>query len=380
MTQHADCAPSSAERIELCPGSMQMERRYPVDDDEDTRNGEAVHWAGHYIVAEMDGQITDLLGPPTVGAVAPNGVVLNVEMLRTAHLWADTITDSGRVGHIEETITTPVLHPSNWGTPDHWDYFPEQLLLVVDDLKNGHRHVEVKRNRQLANYAALILNILGLFHRDDIRIRFRIVQPNSYHRDGDVREWWTTSGELREIWRIQAAAFAAACGPSPRVTPHIDACRDCKARFDCEGALTVTSIAVDISKQSEPLNMSPAALSREYKLLLEAEGFIKARRKGIEDRVMHVVRRVGTVPHFALERKSGRVVWLDDAVANGIIDVCKAFGVDAGRTEVGLTPLQAIQAGVPAEIVKQFSRTNSGALELVEDDGSKAAAIFNPKE
>lgn len=351
-----------------------MEALYPQDDSEESREGDAVHWAGATMLTDPDGWMIGL------GDVAPNGVVLNNEMLETARLWCTTVLDRGQVGHVEETIRTPVLHSENWGTPDHWDFDHFQLILYLDDLKNGHRHVEVKRNRQFVNYAALILNVLGLFHRDDIRIRFRIVQPRSYHRDGPVREWWTTSGELRPMWGVQAEAFAAACGPSPRVTPHVDACRDCKARFDCEGALTVTNIAADISKQSEPLNMSPAALSREYKLLLQAEGFIKSRREGIEQRVMQVIRRQQSVPHFNLERRAGRQVWNDDAVANGIIDVCTGFGVKAGRTEVGVTPLQAIKAGVPAEVVRQFSRINSGALELVEDDGSKAAEIFNNKE
>lgn len=379
MSEHARCAPSSADRIELCHGSVQMQERYPQEETEESREGDAVHWAGATLLSEMRGALTDE-SFHGVGTVAPNGVVLNNEMLTTANLWVTRVTDRGRIGHVEETIREWALHPDNWGTPDHWDFDDPALTLYVDDLKNGHRYVEVKRNRQLANYAAQILNKLGLFFRDDIKVRFRIVQPNAFHRDGDTHEWWTTSGELRAIWHSLSAAFAAAVGPAPLCTPSLSACRDCKARWDCEAALEVVGIAKGIARQSIPLQMSAAHMARELRLLEEAEGFIKSMREGMQDRVMFVIRRQQAMPHFAIDRSPGRRVWNDDAVGNGIIDICKAYGVQAGRTEVGITPLQAIAAGVPDEVVKQFSRVNSGKLVLVEDDGSKAAAIFNNKE
>ena len=367
---HARCAPSSAERIVLCNGSVRMEALYPQDDTDDSREGEAVHWAGAAML--LKGMFCE------PGHVAPNGVVLNVEMLDEAMLWFDTCV--ARIGHVEETIRQPALHPENWGTPDHWFYDHMARTLFVDDLKYGHRHVEVKRNWQLVNYAALILKMLGLMGDDGIRVVFTIVQSRSYHRDGPVREWRTTVGEIRPMWDRLALAFSLACDANPMVTPHIDACRDCKARFDCEGTLTVTSIAVGISKQSEPLQMSPAALARERKLLMEAEQFIISRRKGIDQRITHLLQRQGTVPFFALESKPGRINWNDDAIANGAIEACEAFGVEAGQRIIGITPTQAIKAGVPKEVVAQFSKRNSGSLELVEDDGSKAAEIFNRKE
>lgn len=371
MSEHARCAPSSAERTELCHGSVQMQERYPQEETEESREGDAVHWAGATLLTHPDGWA--IVG---TGVVAPNGVVLNNEMLETARLWATRVRDRGRIGHIEETIREPVLHPDNWGTPDHWDFDGLALILCIDELKNGHRHVEVKRNRQLANYAALILNKLGLFDCDDIKIRFRIVQPNAFHRDGDTHEWWTTSGELRAIWHSLSQAFALAVGPTPMCTPSLPACRDCTARWDCEAALEVVSIAKGIARQSIPLQMSAAHMARELRVLEEAEGFIKSMREGMQDRVMFVIRRQQSMPHFAIDRNPGRRVWADDAVENGIIDICRAYGVQAGRTEVGVTPLQAIDAGVPEEVVKQFSRINSGKLVLVEDDGSKAAAVF----
>lgn len=381
MSEHARCAPSSAERIELCPGSVQMQERYPQEETEESREGDAVHWAGWRWLAEMSGTEDYAEEPlPQVGHAAPNGAVLNNEMLTTASLWVTRVTDRGTIGHVEETIREPVLHANNWGTPDHWEFDAPALTLYVDDLKNGHRYVEVKGNRQLANYAALALNKLGLFFRDDIKIRFRIVQPNAFHRNGDTHEWWTTSGELRPIWQSLSQAFALAVGPNPACTPSLPACRDCTARWDCEGALEVVSIAKGMSRQSIPLQMSAAHMARELRLLEEAEGFIKSMREGMQDRVMFVIRRQQSMPHFAIERNPGRRVWNDDAVANGIIDICLAYGVEAGRTEVGVTPLQAINAGVPEAVVKQFSRINSGKLVLVEDDGSKAAAIFNRKE
>lgn len=376
MTAAARLRPSSADRIVRCRGSALMESLYPVDDSDAARDGHAVHWVGGLMLIDITGQITDDSVPPRVGDIAPNGVVINIEMLEGAALWVDTVVSRGTIGQVEQTIMWPALHSDNWGTPDHWWWDAPTRTLYIDDLKYGFRYVEVRGNWQLINYAALILNSLGLMNDPTVRVVLTICQPRSYHRGGFVRSHTYTVAELQPLWRQLVVAFNEASEPSPPVTPDPEACRDCKGRWGCEGAINAGYIGVDMAYKSEPLEMSPKALAREYRMLLHAETYIKARRTGIEERVMQVIRRQQVVPGFKLEGKAGRKVWKEDAEANGIVDICAAYNVDAKPTGVGLTPLQAVKAGVPEVIVRQFSRTNSGALELVEDDGSDAARIF----
>lgn len=367
--EHAYLAPSSAERIELCNGSAQAEARYPDDEDtQEKREGVAVHWAGQCI---LEGGQTD------VGEVAGNGVTINAEMLEAAELYAAAIMIRGHTGQIEETIRRPVLHPENWGTPDHWFFSRSLNTLWVDDLKYGHRFVDVYMNPQLIDYAALILGELDLLRSHDTKVIFTIVQPRSFHRNGPIRTWSTTVGELVGPWDRLAKAFDNAMRPDVKVTPHPDACRDCKARHECEGAIAAAYIGVDMAYQSEPLVMPPAALSREYRMLLRAETFIKARREGIKDRIMQTIKRNRSVPYFGIEHTAGRTVFKDDAVANGLVDTAAAFGVDVVKGFDLITPKQAIKAGVPEDIVMLFSRTNSGSAELVEDDGTRAAQVFS---
>lgn len=369
---HALLAPSSAFRIVKCFGSARMERLHPDDEDTiDKREGVAVHWGGEQV---LEGGVIAL------GLVACNDVTLTQDMCDASELYGNTINARCNVGQIEETIRLPVLHPENWGTPDHWFFSSQYHTLYVDDLKYGHRFVDVYMNWQLINYAALILNSIGRFDDDSICVVFTICQPRSYHRDGPVRTWSTTLGELRPALAVLAHAFNAAMQPDVRVTPDAEACRDCSARYNCEGAMEAAYIGADMSYLSEPLNMSPEALSREYRMLTRAESFIKARREGIKDRVLQVIRRQQSVPYFTIDRKPGRTVWNDDAVASGLVDIAAAYGVDVVKGFDMITPAQAIKAHMPVDVVKLFSRTNSGSVELVEDDGTRAAQIFNQPE
>lgn len=136
--------------------------------------------------------------------------------------------------------------------------------------------------------------------------------------------------------------------------------------------------AIDLAYSSAPLVMSPRALSKEYRRLVAAEKMIKLRREGIEQHLVSTIQRGGIVPYFAIEHKKGRTVWNNGAWRD-VIDIGKAYNVNVavdGAPKM-ITPLQAIKAGIPEEVVKAYSSTPGGAAELVEDDGTAAAQIFN---
>lgn len=372
MTAHAKYAPSASARNEVCPASARMEAQFPDEETQDSRDGVAVHWAG----AEL------LHGRPVaLGQVADNGVVLTAEMIDGAELYANHIMQRGPVGHVEETLTEPALHPDNWGTPDHWVYHQGTSTLYLDDLKFGHRYVEVKWNTQLMEYAALILKTLGLLDHpfvDDVIIVFTLALPRCYHSPSPVQVWRTTWGEIaHRIDQLQAAMFAADQPDAPCNATDVQACRDCKARHACDANLQAGAIAVGATGQAIPLHLSPLGKVKLLRVLRDAELRIKSLREGIEQDLVQTIRRKQAVPFFALEGRPGREVFNGDST---IIEVAKLYGVDVVKEPELITPKQAIKAGVPADVVRLFSKTNSGALELVEYDGSDVADIFNHKE
>ena len=255
------------------------------------------------------------------------------------------------------------------------------MTLYVDDLKYGHRWVNVVWNDQLINYAALILRKLGLFGDDRVRIVFTLVLPRCYTGRGPVQTWSATLGEIKTSLNELSAAFRAADDPNaPCDASDVEACYDCKARFDCQAFQQSTTIAIGVTSQPIPLALSPEAMVKHLRVLRDAEQRIKSMREGMEQNISYTIRRQRAVPYFALETKQGREVFADDAPERGLVEACAAFGVDVVKDRNYITPKQAIKAGVPEQVVKLYSRKNSGALVLVEDDGSEAARIFNSKE
>lgn len=76
MTEHAQAAPSSADRIVNCTGSLALEARYPEDEEsEHAREGTAAHWA-----------LAEVLNSRAVaeGQVTPAGFVLTRDMVEAA--------------------------------------------------------------------------------------------------------------------------------------------------------------------------------------------------------------------------------------------------------------------------------------------------------
>jgi hypothetical protein len=377
MSTHAPLPPSSAARIVPCPGSARMEALYPQEETIDTRQGDAVHWAGASMVEGWR-----FIEP---GEVAENGELLNVEMLDAAGGYADHIIERDKASwligkcdrHVEEAVVSGAIHPENYGTPDYWMFNHHDNHLFVDDLKYGHGFVSEIRNYQLINYAALIAKKIGRYNDDSLRVTMTIHQPRNYHWRGPVRSWSCTLGDLRyPILELSAAFTMAMAEDAPTIARDPEACRNCSARHACEALAMETGPGIDLAYSATPLKMSNAATAREYGRLVRAEKMIKARREGIEQAMVSTIQRGGIVPGFTIQHKKGRLAFKDDAAQNGLIEVAQAMNVKIEKLGL-ITPLQAIKAGLPEDIVKLYSHTPGGAAELVEDDGTAAANIFS---
>lgn len=368
--------PSSAARIMMCAGSLALCEAYPEIDTPDTMAGTAAHWAGSEI----------LLGRAVaLGQHAANGVMLTDEMLEAADLYATTVKARGPVGNVETPVANAILHPDNGGTPDHFAYAVngQRLHIFIDDFKFGHGYVQVQRNWQLLNYAALILESIRSVWPDDtmINITMTIFQPRSFHRDGPIRSWTVNASELRGDFDLMRLKFAEAVKPNAQCTAtDSDICDDCSGRVACEAALAAASKSVPHGYSSTPLVMSPGAMALEASILRRAVKRIEARLTGLDGQIEATIRKGTSVPGNKIDNGSGKVVWLISVEEASTLG--KTMGVPLDKGDV-ITPTQAIvafkKAGLPPEIIEAYSYRQPGAAKLVQYDSAELAKVFKPQ-
>lgn len=371
---HAKFAPSSMARIVQCPGSVwaQELHRGPAETEE-TREGEAAHW----VKAEMS---VGVIVP--VGEIAPNGVAVTQEMIDGGALalkcfeaalgddWVNLIVT-------ERTLRPGYIHPDNWGTPDDWAYHCGTLWLW--DYKFGHSPVEAYLNYQLFNYAALIIEQHNLPR--DTPVRTFVIQPRSFHTDGSVREWYFrmvdgVSQGMLESMRIAcqlASHHTEATAGTYRAGPE---CEHCTARHACPTLRAAGLSVIDGSKSMTSLpNPGADELSMELALLERAESIIKARRSGLEEHAVRMIKAGTQLPGYAIGFGQGKTVWSKTDVE--IITIGQLNGVSLAKPTEAITPLQAKAAGFDPRLVTSFSRTTHGAERLVK---AKSAPMFGDKK
>lgn len=361
---HAPYAPSSAARTVACPASARFAALYPQEDTIESLDGEAVHWAGAELLNGRD---------VCLGQVAENGVTLTDEMIEVAELYSTHIIarGNGQVGQVESMVANNFFHAANWGTPDHGYFDPTSMTLYVDELKNGHGYVNHIRNWQEINYAGLLLADIDGVADQKIRVVMTIFQPRNYHRLGPIRSETRMAVDMRADFNILRMAYERADDPNAPCIAS-DECANCPARFNCEAALMAGWDASALGYSSVPLNMSPTAQALELRKLRKASKQLDARISGLEEQIRSQIKRGVMVPGFKFEHGVGRTVWRDPDSMRMLADM---IGVKVVKDAL-ITPLQAIKAGMPGDIVAEYSHAPGGSAELVEVDPGDAARIF----
>lgn len=365
--EHSVLAPSSAARRVVCPGSRQLEALYPETEPSlASLEGTAAHW----VFAELFNDRTVMEGDR-----APNGVLIDGEMLEGADLFVEDVRSlAGDLDelHIEEPVSIATINPECWGTPDVWGYRPG--LLVVWDYKFGHRFVDAFENWQLIEYAAGILERVGIDGMTDqsTLVVFRIVQPR-YYGAAPVREWRVMASDLRAAFNILRDREAQAMTPNAPcfVSPE---CGDCRARAGCVTLQVAVGSAIDLSLSAVAFDLPPDTLGAELKHVDRALTLLEARRTGLAGQAVATIKSGVNVPNYRLEATTGRTRWARPEAE--IVIMAQAMGVDVLKSKL-ITPKQAVDKGLDASVVKAFSETPSGEAKLVFDDGSAARKAFS---
>ena len=245
----------------------------------------------------------------------------------------------------------------------------------IIDYKFGHEYVDEFENWQLINYAAGLFDLYQIDGKADewTTVTMTIVQPRCYHRDGPVRRLTVRASELRgHINQLRMAAEAAhEANPVATVNPK---CKHCSGRHACEPYQRSALQAADLSMRSVPLDLTPVAMGLELAMLKRAQAAMDGRISGLEASIDAQIRQGQRVPGWCLEPTEGRTAWSVPAQEVAILG--DMYGV-ALRKDAVITPKQAEKAGIPAEIVKEYSFNPPGAQKLVPETSTQLRKIFS---
>lgn len=338
----------------------------PATEDTDaTREGTAAHECFERLFS---------LQEVKEGDFASNGVEIDEEMIEGAHLFVDTVRSQvgGDPIYVEQRLEmAKTIHPDNWGTPDVFTAGRDAIRLY--DYKYGHAYVDAFENWQCIDYVAGIYEKCRVKPAPTHPVYITIVQPRHYCKEGPVRTWATTIGELMPYWeQLRVAAMRSDIeGVECTVGEY---CKYCPCRSLCKSLQHAALQSTDAAYASVPLDIPIEAASRELRSMQRAQALLSARITGLEEMLLQDMRNGGTNPYYMIERAQGRQRWIKNA--QEVATLGTLFGIDLSLQKV-ITPKQAIAKGVPAEVVATVSEAPVGEWKLKLIDIKQSRKAFS---
>lgn len=366
---------------EGCRAAPMMQAQFPEREvSEASREGTAAH----ELAAEYISRALRALPSPMewIGRTASNGVVLTEEMAEACQVYADDVRGEaihrgvfgGPAVGLEQRMMLPRIHALNGGTPDFWMHDERNRTLLVWDFKFGYNDVEAFENWQLINYAALILDHLGIngAAEQHYKVILKVVQPRSFKRGGPVDTWTVAASDLRPYWNDLAQGAIESTASNPVARPG-RRCLNCTARHKCDALKQAAAAAMDFTKNVAVMDLPPQALALELSWLETARDLVEARVTGLQEEAENLIKAGHVVPGWGTETKYSRGrQWKDPQQA---LNIGQAFGVDLRRNEP-ITPKQAEKAGLKKDVIEQFSERPAVGTKLVRVKSNEARKVF----
>ena len=360
-----------------------MSLQYPETEERpEAAEGEASHEIGASLIDNASRART-LTAEHFIGKQASNGVVFDKEMFDAAAVYAEDATavmrQTGVFGGpnfaIEKTITIPRVHEQSFGTPDFWLYCAGSRHVYLWDYKFGYEVVEAYENWQSLNYLPGILDLLGINGLTDqnLKITITIAQPRAYHRDGPIRKWTLTGGELRGYVNTLNQNAHEALGPNP-ICRSSKYCHHCSALSHCEAGLAGGVTLYEAASRPIGLNLSPQALGVQLAIIKRARKQLEYLESAYEEQAKSTVKSGTPVPGWTFQDAYGRERWAKPIPE--VVDMGKRLEIDIQKPIEAITPVQARAAGIPDEVVRAYSETPRTGIKLVPDDPNRIKQVF----
>ena len=227
----------------------------------------------------------------------------------------------------------------------------------------------------MIEYASGILDKIGIDGVGDqnLNVTLHIIQPRSFHRLR-IRSWRVKASDLRPYFNtLETAEYEAMqdttlCKPNPE-------CAYCLGRHACEALQRSALTSADVAELNTPFNLSPSSLGNELRYLRRTAELLDARITGLQEQATATIKQGQRVPFFKLESNPGGKRW---KVSNEeIAALGELLGHDLKKPVQVVTPNQAIKAGVPEDIIKQYVEIKPGAFKLELDNGDAARKVFH---
>jgi Protein of unknown function (DUF2800) len=405
MSEHAVIAPSGLSLTVACNASLQLQASVPpLPDTDDQAEGDAGHWVARRYAAGYGHELP-------IGAKFPckgREWTVDADMYAGARLYARALGYEHHNLRLERRVKIKRVHPTECeGTPDGYRVFydareahpngcPEGLpdeafnagrlkLIRVGDYKYGHRFVEVFENYQLSAYASGVADEHGLDDNDEnIYVELILVQPRCYHRDGPVRIWRTKLVNLRAVINIASNAAHAALVPlteynAPKATTGAH-CVDCSARHVCRALQVNTSHLIDYAHTAERVELPAWAVGQELFLVQDAIKRLTARETGLSAQADSMIRAGQPVPMYHMEPQQTRLTYYDNVNTDEIVGLGDMMGIELRkkleRKDQVVTPTQALQLGIDADVMRSYAHRPTGAMRLTRDNSINARKVF----
>lgn len=371
MTEHARFAPSSAEQWINCPGSVSLQERFPdTSDNTDALDGVTCHAVA---TGALENGFSSVSGYLTSGLFVSSAVVTD-DIIDAAQVY---VSEVRRISGddpvmVERKVSISAVHPTDcWGTLDTAYYDPRTGDLHIWDLKYGWGLVEVTENWQLALYA---LGLIEEMNPRPQRVVMRIVQPRPYHPDGTRRARAVRMVELLPFAGIAQVAVRAAESPEPHCKTG-RYCKHCSALLQCDTARKAGLFVADMISGTRSAPVTPEQIGFELRLFRRLSEMAGHRLAAAEAAALAMARSGTEIPGWQIGTTAGKTEWAP-AAATEILAVAEMFGVTVTAPSKLLTPNQVTKAGLPADVVAQYTVKKSGTPRMEPTNINKLAEVF----
>lgn len=360
-----------------CHGYAAMRAKYPeqpgVVNDTVREEGIAGHWLAH-----MLGKGHTVLE----GAVAPNKVEIDGDMLEGAELYLNDLRTVGVPVYQEVTLPAPWIHKLCGGTADAWAWDAATATLYVWDYKYGYRYVDEFENPQMAIYVSAILNYLNaqgllVLNGDTeqcIKVVMTVVQPRGFGAE-PIRRWTTKASSLRGLWNTlhHAAVETQSTNPTLKAGSH---CMDCSARHDCPAFTKAALSSIDFSAKMVPNNLTPAAMGNALRIVKMAKEYLASMESGLEAQLLYAIANGHVDPHWQHGNSRSSTVY-KEGHEEQVIALAKYLKIDGVTKAVRAKTPKQVEALIDPALLAPHIETRPGRKKLIPFSDRSIRKLLN---
>lgn len=391
--QHKRYSPSQAERIFLCPGSSALLERAPIRRDTSySLEGTQAH---DILAAGLMNGVNTFMAAK---AVSPHkDVNFSADFMSSVNDAFDYISlkfeelnsEFGDViMFVEEFVDPPITEEPGeaGGYVDIALYSAKGRVLYVIDYKHGAGlPVDVIGNKQLKQYGSGFLydpnSPVDPSTVDEVVLV--IIQPRSFHKDGDVREHEVTPAELLEYLFELDEKIAEGRAEDAPLIPGLKQCQFCDAKTMCPAAEEVAVEAINpgavtfknatVANMPDPEDLTPERLA----YILGLKPFITSLLNNYENYAKEQLIHGQPVPGFKMVNAQAKRTW------NGDVDeLAPQLAALAGCAVEDMYIKKLITITEAEKKIKNAfkKRVSKKRKKLAAEDATKQFAYFTTKE